>query len=124
MPILVTVSVNLAESVTLRDLQQFLQAAEQNGADLDVDLREYDENNDLVGLAAVGAMGSADADADDDADEDADEDADDEDADDEDADDEDAADDDDADAADDRGDAADDRGDAADDRGDANGARS
>ena len=114
MPILVTVSVNLAESVTLRDLQQFLQAAEQNGADLDVDLREYDENNDLVGLAAVGAMGSADADADDDADEDADEDADDEDA----------ADDDDADAADDRGDAADDRGDAADDRGDANGARS
>ena len=57
MPILVTVSVNLAESVTLRDLRLFLQAAERNGADLDVDLREYDENNDLVGLAAVGADG-------------------------------------------------------------------
>ena len=57
MPILVTVSVNLAESVTLRDLRLFLQAAERNGADLDVDLREYDENNDLVGLAAVGEMG-------------------------------------------------------------------
>ena len=57
MPILVTVSVNLAESVKLRDLQQFVQAAERNGADPDMDLREYDENNDLVGLAAVGEMG-------------------------------------------------------------------
>ena len=57
MPILVTVSVDLAESVTLRDLQQFVQAAERNGADPDVDLREYDENNNLVGLAAVSGMG-------------------------------------------------------------------
>ena len=57
MPILVTVSLNLAESVTLRDLEQFVQAAERNGADPDVDLREYDENNDLVGLAAIGEMG-------------------------------------------------------------------
>jgi hypothetical protein len=57
MPILVTVSVNLAESVKLRDLQQFVQAAERNGADPDKDLREYDENNDLVGLAAIGEMG-------------------------------------------------------------------
>jgi hypothetical protein len=59
MPILVTVSVNLAESVTLRDLQQFIQAAERNGADPDIDLREHDENNDLVGLAAIGEMGSS-----------------------------------------------------------------
>jgi hypothetical protein len=57
MPILVTVSVNLAESVKLRDLQQFVQAAERNGADPDMDLREYDEENDLVGLAAIGEMG-------------------------------------------------------------------
>jgi hypothetical protein len=56
MPILVTVSVDLAESVTLRDLQQLVQAAERNGADPDVDLREYDENN-LIGLAAVSGMG-------------------------------------------------------------------
>jgi hypothetical protein len=60
MPILVTVSVNLAESVKLRDLQQFVQAADRNGADPDMDLREYDENNDLVGLAAIGEMGPSD----------------------------------------------------------------
>jgi hypothetical protein len=62
MPILVTVSVHLADSVTLRDLRQFVETAERNGADLDADLREYDENNDLVGLAAVGELESGDVD--------------------------------------------------------------
>ena len=38
MSILVTVSVNLADSVTLRDLRQFVEAAERNGADPDLDL--------------------------------------------------------------------------------------
>jgi hypothetical protein len=90
MSILVTVSVNLADAVTLRDIRQFLEAAERNGADPDIDLREYDENNDLVGLAAVGEL---DGDADEsDADEsDADEsDADESDADESDADESDA----------------------------------
>jgi hypothetical protein len=99
MPILVTVSVNLAESVTLRDLRLFVQAAERNSADLDVDLREYDENNDLVGLAAVGAM------AEDDDEDDAKDDEDDEDDEDDTEDDEDDTEDDDEDVADDRGDA-------------------
>ena len=54
MSILVTVSVNLADSVTLRDLRQFVEAGERNGADPDLDLREYDDNDDLVGLSAVG----------------------------------------------------------------------
>jgi hypothetical protein len=62
MPILVTVSVNLADSVTLRDLRQFVDAAERNGADPEVDLREYDDNNDLVGLAAVGELESGEGD--------------------------------------------------------------
>jgi hypothetical protein len=56
MSILVTVSVNLADSVTLRDLRQFVEAAERNGADPDLDLREYDDNDDLVGLSAVGEV--------------------------------------------------------------------
>ena len=79
MSIMVTVSVNLAEPATLRDLRQFVEAAERNGADPDVDLREYDDNNDLVGLAAVGELdgdGDGDADAEDgDAEDDGDEDA-------------------------------------------------
>jgi hypothetical protein len=91
MSILVTVSVNLADAVTLRDIRQFVEAAERNGADPDIDLREYDENNDLVGLAAVGELdgGADESDADEsDADEsDADEsDADESDADESDAD--------------------------------------
>ena len=56
MSILVTISVNLAESASLRELRQFVAMAERHGADLDVDLREYDENGDLVGLAAVGQL--------------------------------------------------------------------
>ena len=56
MSILVTVSVNLADSVTLRDLRQFVEAAERNGADPELDLREYDDNDDLVGLSAVGEV--------------------------------------------------------------------
>jgi hypothetical protein len=52
--ILVTVSLNLAESVSLRELQRFVEAAERNGADVNADLREYAEDNELVGLAAVG----------------------------------------------------------------------
>jgi hypothetical protein len=56
MSILVTISVNLAESASLRELRQFVAMAERHGADLDVDLREYDENGALVGLAAVGQL--------------------------------------------------------------------
>jgi Ran GTPase-activating protein (RanGAP) involved in mRNA processing and transport len=85
MSILVTVSVNLADAVTLRDIRQFVEAAERNGADPDIDLREYDENNDLVGLAAVGELDGGDADDESDADE---SDADESDADESDADDE------------------------------------
>ena len=62
MSILVTVSVNLADSVTLRDLRQFVEAAERNGADPDLDLREYDDNDDLVGLSAVGEVEAVEAD--------------------------------------------------------------
>jgi hypothetical protein len=65
MSILVTVSVNMAESVTLRDLRQFVETAERNGADPDADLREYDENSELVGLAAVGELESGQAERDD-----------------------------------------------------------
>jgi len=61
MTILVTVSVNLADPVTLHEIRKFLETAEHNGADPDMDLREYDENNELVGLAAVGEMGSGEA---------------------------------------------------------------
>jgi hypothetical protein len=61
--ILVTVSLNLAEPLSLRELRQFVETAERNRADAAADLREYDENNELVGLAAVGQ-------ADDEADED------------------------------------------------------
>jgi hypothetical protein len=64
MSILVTVSVNLADSVTLRDLRQFVEAAERNGADPDLDLREYDDKDDLVGLSAVGEMEADDEDVD------------------------------------------------------------
>ena len=56
MSILVTLSVNLAESVSLRELRQFVDTAERHGADSDMDLREYDENGDLIGLAAVGQL--------------------------------------------------------------------
>lgn len=56
MSILVTLSVNLAYSVSLRELRQFVDTAERHGADLDIDLGEYDENGDLVGLAAVGQL--------------------------------------------------------------------
>ena len=120
MPILVTVSVNLAESVTLRDLRLFVQAAERNSADLDVDLREYDENNDLVGLAAVGAM--AEDDNEDDAKDDEDDTEDDED---DTEDDEDDTEDDEDDTEDDEDDTEDDDEDVArDDRGDADGGRS
>ena len=56
MTILVTLSVNLAEPVSLPELRQFVDAAERHGADFDMDLREYDENGDLVGLAAVGQL--------------------------------------------------------------------
>jgi hypothetical protein len=59
--ILVTVSVNLAEPVTLHELRKFLETVEQNGADADMDLREYDENNDLVGLAAVGELSASES---------------------------------------------------------------
>jgi len=58
---LVTVSVNLAEPVTLHELRKFLETVEQNGADADMDLREYDENNDLVGLAAVGELSASES---------------------------------------------------------------
>ncbi|HKO32420.1 MAG TPA: hypothetical protein VJY85_01615 [Candidatus Limnocylindria bacterium] len=61
MTILVTVSVNLAEPVTLHELRKFLETVEQNGADADMDLREYDENNDLVGLAAVGELSASES---------------------------------------------------------------
>jgi hypothetical protein len=61
MTILVTISVNLADPVTLHELRKFLDTAEQNGADPDMDLREYDEQNDLVGLAAVGELSSDEA---------------------------------------------------------------
>jgi hypothetical protein len=56
MSILVTLSVNLAESVSLRELREFVDTAERHGADSDMDLREYDENGDLIGLAAVGQL--------------------------------------------------------------------
>jgi hypothetical protein len=59
--ILVTVSVNLAEPVTLHELRKFLETVEQNGADANMDLREYDENNDLVGLAAVGELSASES---------------------------------------------------------------
>jgi hypothetical protein len=62
--ILVTVSVNLAEPVTLHELRKFLETVEQNGADADMDLREYDENNDLVGLAAVGELSASESESD------------------------------------------------------------
>ena len=62
MPILMTLSVNLIDSVTLRDLRQFVDAAERSGADPEADLREYDDNNELVGLAAVGELKSGDVD--------------------------------------------------------------
>ena len=61
MTILVTVSVNLAEPVTLHELRKFLETVEQNGADSDMDLRECDENNDLVGLAAVGELSASES---------------------------------------------------------------
>ena len=61
MTILVTVSVNLAEPVSLHELRKFLETVEQNGADADMDLREYDENNDLVGLAAVREMSASES---------------------------------------------------------------
>ncbi|MDT0353319.1 hypothetical protein [Pseudonocardia charpentierae] len=61
MTILVTVSVNLAEPVSLHELRKFLETVEQNGADADMDLREYDENNDLVGLAAVGELSASES---------------------------------------------------------------
>ena len=64
MTILVTVSVNLAEPVTLHELRKFLETVEQNGADADMDLREYDENNDLVGLAAVGELSASESEGD------------------------------------------------------------
>jgi hypothetical protein len=64
MTILVTVSVNLAEPVTLHELRKFLETVEQNGADSDMDLREYDENNDLVGLAAVGELSASESESD------------------------------------------------------------
>jgi hypothetical protein len=60
MSILVTLSVNLVEPVSLRELRQFVDTAERHGADFDVDLREYDENRDLVGLAAVGQLEPSD----------------------------------------------------------------
>jgi hypothetical protein len=62
--ILVTISVNLSDPVTLPELRSFLETAEQNGADPDMDLREYDENNDLVGLAAVGELSSGEPEGD------------------------------------------------------------
>jgi hypothetical protein len=62
--ILVTVSVNLAEPVTLHELRKFLETVEQNGADADMDLREYDENNDLIGLAAVGELSASESESD------------------------------------------------------------
>ena len=64
MTILVTVSVNLAEPVTLHELRKFLETVEQNGADAEMDLREYDENNDLVGLAAVGELSASESESD------------------------------------------------------------
>ena len=64
MTILVTVSVNLSEPVTLHELRKFLETVEQNGADADMDLREYDENNDLVGLAAVGELSASESESD------------------------------------------------------------
>jgi hypothetical protein len=45
MAILVTVSLNLAESVSLRELRHFVETAEGNRVDVDADLREYDENS-------------------------------------------------------------------------------
>jgi hypothetical protein len=67
--ILVTVSLNLAEPLSLRELRRFVETAERNRADLDADLREYDENNELVGLAAVG-QAEADEEADEDVEDD------------------------------------------------------
>src|SRR5688500_13976322 len=67
--ILVTVSLNLAEPLSLRELRHFVETAERNRADVDADLREYDENNELVGLAAVG-QAEADDEADDDVEDD------------------------------------------------------
>ena len=61
MTILVTVSVDLADPVTLHEIRKFLETAEQNGANPDIDLREYDENNDLVGLASVGELNAEEA---------------------------------------------------------------
>ena len=64
MTILMTISVSLSDPVTLHELRKFVDTAEQNSADPDMDLREYDENNDLVGLAAVGELSSDEADSD------------------------------------------------------------
>jgi len=64
MTILVTVSVTLAEPVSVHELRKFLETVEQNGADADMDLREYDENNDLVGLAAVGELSASESESD------------------------------------------------------------
>ena len=41
-----------------------METVEQNGADADMDLREYDENNDLVGLAAVGELSASESESD------------------------------------------------------------
>ena len=56
MPLYVKVNLDLTEGVTLRELREFVAQADRVGASDDVDLRAYDDNPDLVGLEAIGAL--------------------------------------------------------------------
>jgi hypothetical protein len=55
----VTVNLDLTEQVTLRQLREFVAEADRIGADPDVDLREHDDNVDLVGLEAGERAGQS-----------------------------------------------------------------
>jgi hypothetical protein len=54
MPLFVKVNLDLTQEVTLRDLREFIAEADRVLASDDVDLREHDDNGDLVGLEALG----------------------------------------------------------------------
>lgn len=58
MAISVTVNLSLRDEVTLRELRQFLDQTDAVGADVDVDIREHDDNGDLTGLAALAPIES------------------------------------------------------------------
>ena len=54
MPLYVKVNLDLTQEVTLRELREFITEADRVLASDDVDLREHDDNGDLVGLEALG----------------------------------------------------------------------